>query len=512
MLRALSTVGGFTLMSRVTGMVREMAMARVFGTGIFADAFYAAFRLPNMFRRIFGEGAFNSAFVPLFNRELVEGDHASAERFASNAFSWLGAVLIAGTLVAIPGMPWFAKALVPGFDEAEFGVTVAYARIMFSYLLCIALSAQLSGVLNSLKVFSMPAFAPVLLNVFWVAALVVIVPLAHLKGQLYQVGEVAAWAVLTAGLAQLLLLWVSCFRHGMRVRPMIPRMSPRIRRLLVLMGPGVIAAGVQQVNILIGQQIASFEAGAVAALTYADRLYQLPNGMIGAAFGVVLLPEISRLLRSGDERGAKDTIGNGVLLSMLVTLPAAVALAVIPTPFVRALYEGGKFGAESVSVVSVTTIGFAFGIPAFVLMKVFQAGYFARENTKAPLKIAVVTVIVNTGLSLALFPHLKTLGIAIATTVASWVNVLLLVRGLRGKIGLTRDRLGKLARTLAAAVAMGLAVWFCAPFLQPWIDGAVWQKWVAALSLVTLGAGVYAFLALALRATSLSELKAGFKK
>lgn len=512
MLRALSTVGGFTMMSRITGMVREMLIGRIFGTTMFADAIYTAFALPNMFRRIFGEGAFNSAFVPLFNRELVEGNRESAERFANNAFSWLATVLLLGTLIAIPGMPYLAKALAPGFTEEALQVTTSYGRVMFSYLLCIALGAQLSGVLNSMKIFAVPAFAPVLLNLSMIAGLLIVVPLAHLNGRLFEVGQVISWSVFFAGIVQLTLLWATCRARDMKIRLVVPRMSPRIRRLLILMGPGVLAAGVQQVNNIIGRQIASGEEGIVGALSYADRLYQMPNGMIGAAFGVVLLPEISRLLRGGDECGAKQTMGDGVVFSMLLTLPAAAALMLVPEPFVRALYEGGKFGDESVRIVAGATTGFAAGLPAFVLMKVLQAGFFARENTKAPLLIAVVTVVVNIALSFLLFPWFKALGIAIATSAASWVNVGLLVLGLRGKIGLTRERLGRLVRILLAAGVMGVLVWFLAGWFEPLMEGAVWVKWMVLAALVGIGAAAYALLALALKATSLRELKAGFRR
>jgi putative peptidoglycan lipid II flippase len=298
----------------------------------------------------------------------------------------------------------------------------------------------------------------------------------------------------------------------MKIRPMKPVLSSRVRRLLILMGPGVLAAGVQQVNNLIGQQIASQEEGVVGALSFADRLYQMPNGMIGAAFGVVLLPEISRLLRSGKELEAKETMGDGVVMSMLLTLPAAAALAIIPVPFVRALYEGGEFGADSVSMVASATIGYAFGVPAFVLMKVLQAGFFARENTKAPLKIAVVTVIVNIVLSLILFPYLKALGIALATTASAWVNVALLGFGLRGRMGVDRARVVKLVKILVASLVMGLGVWLLSQTLDPWMDGGFVLKWGAVLVLVAAGGVTYGVLALVLKATSFAELKAGFKR
>lgn len=289
-------------------------------------------------------------------------------------------------------------------------------------------------------------------------------------------------------------------------------MNPRMRRLLLLMGPGVLAAGVQQVNILIGQQIASQAEGMVGAMSYADRLYQMPNGMIGAAFGVVLLPEISRLLRAGHELRAKETMSEGVMLSMLLTLPAAAALALVPVPFVRALYEGGQFGAESIRIVASATVGFALGVPAFVLIKVLQAGYFARENTKEPLKMAAVAVAVNIVFSLLLFPWFKALGIALATSIAAWVNVILLARGLRGKLGVERAQIIKLGKILFSSLVMGAVVWLASVGMESWISGAFWQKWVAVLLLVGTGGSLYGLLVLGLRATSLAQLKAGFKR
>ncbi|MFC7338147.1 murein biosynthesis integral membrane protein MurJ [Haloferula chungangensis] len=513
MLRALSTVGGFTLMSRLLGLVREMFMAALLGTSIVTDAFYAALRLPNMFRRIFGEGAFNSAFVPLFARELAEGNEAAAHRFACNAFSWLGVVLVIATAVLIPGMQWFARLLVPAAAPDLYELVVAYGRIMFSYLLCMALSAHLSGVLNSLKIFAMPAFAPVVLNVLMLLVLAVIVPLAHLKGELVLIGTLVSWSVCAAGFAQLFLLWATCWRKGVKIIPMMPKMTPRIRRLLILMGPGVAAAGVQQINLVVGTAIASSEKSAISSLNFADRLFQMPNGMIGAAFGVVLLPEITRLLRGGDELGANEAIGKGVFFAMLLTVPAAIALATVPAAFVGPIYDRGQFAEnEALIPVSMALAAFALGLPAYVLVKVLQAGYFARENTKSPMKIAAVTVTVNAVASLALFPLVGFIGIAIATTLAGWVNVALLVYGLRGSIGLTARRKSQLLRILLASLAMGAFLHFTYPTMAAWFAGPEWQKVSAMLILVAGGGVVYGVSAIALKATSLSELKAGFRR
>lgn len=500
------------MMSRILGLVREVFMAAFLGTGPIADAFYLALRLPNMFRRIFGEGAFNSAFVPLFGRELAEGNPEVAQRFARNTFAWLGGILLVATLVLIPGMPWFGRIIAPVAESDIYEPMVAYARIMFSYLLCMALSAHLSGVLNTLGTFSMPAFAPVLLNVLMLIVLAVIVPLAHLKGELFQIGELVSWSVCAAGFAQLLLLWITCWKKGYRILPVRPTMTPRIRRLAVLMGPGVVAAGIQQINLLIGSAIASSQQDAVSSLNYADRLFQMPNGMIGAAFGVVLLPEVTRLLRSGKELAANDEIGRGVVFSMLLTLPAMVAFVVAPSAFIGPIYERIQFTAEDTLHVSRTLAAFAIGLPAYVLVKVLQAGYFARENTKSPMLIALVTVAVNIVASLSLFPFFSFVGIAIATSLAGWVNVALLVIGLRGRMGLGKKRVNQLVRTLLAALAMGAVVWLAHRALGVWFEGAQWQKAIAMLLVVGVGASTYAVIALALKATSLTELKAGFKR
>jgi putative peptidoglycan lipid II flippase len=497
MLRALSTVGGFTMMSRVLGMVREIFMAALLGAGPITDAFYLALRLPNMFRRIFGEGAFNSAFVPLFSRDLAEGRVEVAHRFARSAFSWLGGILLVATLILIPGMPWFGRLIAMFAGDDIFSPMVPYARIMFSYLLCMALSAHLSGVLNSLGHFSMPAFAPVLLNVLMLVVLAVVVPVAHLQGQLYRIGELVSWSVCAAGFAQLLLLWIVCWRKGVRIYPVRPRLSPRVRR---------------QINLVVGSSIASSEKAAVSALSFADRLFQMPNGMIGAAFGVVLLPEITRLLRGGDESGANDTVGRGVLFSMLLTLPAAVAFMAAPEAFVGPIYERGKFGAGDTQAVSLALQAFAAGLPAYVLLKVLQTAYFARENTASPMRLALVTAGVNAAGSIALFPLLGFVGIAIATSVAGWVNVVLLVRGLRGSLGLGARRRGQLARTVLAAAAMGAVVFAAHRLLGTWFGGAQWQKFIAMALVTGAGASAYGVLVLALKATSVAELKAGFRR
>lgn len=509
----MATVSGFTLMSRVLGLVREVLIGRYLGTGSTADAFIAAFRFPNMFRRIFGEGAFNSAYVPLFARELEEHGEAAARQFASRAFTILALVLGIGTLIAIPAMPAIMWVFAHGFidDPGKFDTTVALARIMFSYLLCMALSAHLSGTLNTLKVFAMPAFAPVLLNIIFITALLIAVPALGLVGDFYEIGLVISWAVFFAGFAQLLLLYVTCWRKGVQIRPVVPRLTPRIRRLFVLMVPGVLAASIQQINLVVGTVIASGQDGALSYLYYSDRIYQLPLGMIGIAFGVVLLPDITRKLRGGDRAGATGSITRGMEFAMLLTLPAAMAMVIIPTPIISTIFERGEFTPESTRQTAAALAGFALGLPGYVLVKVLQPGYFAREDTKRPMLMAGVTVLVNVALSLALFPRFGHVGIAAATAVSAWVNVALLVLGLRDFWKPDPATLRRLPKMLGAALLMGVVLWGLHGLIADWFTGAFAMKALGLALLVGTGLAVYAIAALALKAISLRALKAGFK-
>ena len=683
------TVSGFTLVSRILGFVRDILIARFIGTGPVADAFVAAFRFPNIFRRIFGEGAYNAAFVPLFGRKREEEGEETAVGFARNTFSALVWVVGILTLVAIPCMHWLMMAVVPGFlpkyeedlgsigpgqafherkvntrgareiyfqvtgeseaavrhwsartrikdmrfvdadgkefpllarleakeshmilgeDEDQvvdssgfirtrlalsgdshsgvrrevdprerffpregekilevvhgvesgglarivlpeghrlesfhvrvaidpasggadfpqatlrlyrnhpdnFDLTVALSRIMFCYLFFMALVAHLSGVLNTFKHFAMPAAAPILLNIVLVSALG-LTWMMRWEGDL-QIGKTLAWGVALAGVLQFAALWVTCSRAGAVMVPHKPLWNPELKKLLLLMGPGVIAAGIQQVNLLVGGIIASFQQGAISTLYYADRVSQLPLGMIGIALGVVLLPEVTRRLRSGRESEAADSILRGMELAMLLTLPATAAMIAIHEPLIGGLFGGDRFDAEDVSKTGWALAGFALGLPGYVLIKVLQPSYFARENTKAPMFMAGVAVAVNIVCSLILFNLLRPtgyghVGIAVATAISAWVNVALLWRGMDGFVKISSDEWKRLIRMILASVVMGGVVWLAGMALGPWLSGTQWQKIMALVLIVGTGMTVYGILALAMRATSLAALRAGF--
>ena len=393
-------------------------------------------------------------------------------------------------------------------DPATFALTVRLSQITFIYLLFMALVAHLSGVLNTFRMFGVPAAAPILLNIVFLVGLGVFV--AGLKSEVP--AHICAWCVAVAGLLQFILLYGACWKNGYKVKVQKPVLDRSIKRLFGLMGPGVLAAGIQQINLLVGGIIASFIPGAISWLYYSDRVYQLPLGMIGIALGVVLLPEVTRLVRRDDEQGASDAIVRGMELGLLVTLPAAVAMLVIPEQIISVLFERGAFTPDDAVQSGMALRGFALGLPGYVMIKVLQPGFFARENTKAPMMMAGVTVVVNIVVSLLLFGPLGHVGIAIATTVAAWVNVILLARGLKGMVTPGREFWTRSLRICVASVAMGVIVWLGLQVLDSWFYEVFWKKCVALGLLIGLGMSVYAVLVLMLKATSVAELKAGFRR
>lgn len=420
------SVGGLTLVSRVFGFVRDAMMAAVLGVGPAADAFYAAFRFPNLFRRLFAEGAFNTAFVPLFSGARAQKGDEHARDLAARIMSWLVAILIVITVLAEIFMEWVLIPFVPGFlaDPAKFELTVLLTRILFPYLACMSLVAAYAAILNALERFVAAAFAPVMLNIVNIAALTLVIVLA-----VNDATVAALWvsvATIIAGVAQLAIVWFAVRRAGFLPRFALPRIDPEVRRFWVLALPAVMTGGITQINIFIGTIIASGAASAISYLYYADRLYQLPLGIIGIAVGTVLLPVLSGHLKNGRDVEAREAQEQSLLVSMLLSMPAATALIALSVPIVRVLFERGAFGPVATEETARALIAFAAGLPAFVLVRVLQPGYFAREDTLTPTIFAAISVVVNITLSLILFPWLEHVGIAIATSTAAWTNALML--------------------------------------------------------------------------------------
>ena len=502
--KAFATVGGLTLLSRLLGFVRDILAAAVLGTGLVADAFFVAFRFPNLFRRLFGEGAFNSAFVPLFAGKLEGEGRESARAFAEEAMAGLVFVLVLLSAVCMISMPWLMNLLAPGFADTpqKYDLAVLLTQITFPYLLCMSLVALLSGVLNTFGKFVESSSVSIVLNLVLAAAMLLSIWLGYRNEP--AAGFIQAWGVFIAGILQLALLIWGVWRAGFMMRLRWPRWNANMKQLVALGIPGIVAGGITQLNIVIGTVIASLQDGAVSHLYYADRIYELPLAIVGIAIGVVLLPDVSRHLRAGNHAAVMDSQNRSLEFAMLLTVPAALALAVIPFSIVSVLFERGAFTAADTPKTALALAIFALGLPAFVLIKVFSPAYFAREDTKTPMRFAVISLTANTLGSIALFflfrwlgwmPHL---GIAVATTLGGWMNAGMLWRGLKqANHFVADDRLLKsLPLIVLASIIMAVALLIGAEVLAPWLSaGHGFLIRAGALGVLVAWGGLVYFLA-----------------
>jgi len=501
------TVGFWTLASRVLGFAREILLTAYVGPGPVMDAFVAAFRLPNMFRRFFAEGAFNAAFVPMFAKKLEAGE--DAQGFAQAAFNLLllaVLVLVGLGMVFMPGLVWVTA---QGFaGDARFDMTVGFGYIVFPYILFMSLAALFSGVLNAMGRFAAAAAAPVLLNIFACIAMVV----AAVVG-----GEVINWLIWTipvAGLAQLALVWTAAGRAGIRLRPCRPGLSREMRNLVRVAVPAALAMGVTQINLVVGQVVASDIENAVSWLFVADRLYQLPLGVVGIAVGIVLLPDLSRRLRAGDDSGARDALSRAGEFSLMLTIPSTVAFLVMPLPLVSVLYERGATGPEDVAAIALAVAVYGVGLPSFVLHKLLQPLYFAREDTRSPFHYALVAMVVNAALAFGLKPVVGWIAPAIAASAAGWVMVALLAFGARGMGEVARfdARFHRRAwRIVAASVVMG-GVLLATVTGFDWVFALPRWRYLALFGLIVLGAVSYFGAGQMLGAFRLGDLKRAMRR
>ena len=424
--RKFASVGGATMASRVLGFVREAMIAAFLGAGPVADAFYAAFRFPNLFRRLFAEGAFNSAFVPLFASELETGGRDAAREFAEKILSFLLLVLLVFSALAMIFMPFLVGTIIaPKFadDQAKFDLTILLTRIMFPYLAAMSLVAMLSGILNAFRRYFLAAFAPVVLNIILIAVLAG----AGLSGyEPREIGIAMAWGVFLAGIMQLALLIYGIRKQGFPLSLRMPRPSPAVKRLLILALPTALAGGITQINLLVGQIIASAQAGGIAIMNYADRLMQLPLGIIGISIGVVLLPELTRALAGDNRKEAMHLQNRSLEFGLGLTVPAAVGLFMIPLPLIALVYERGAFDRETSELTAQVLAAFALGLPSFVLIKIFQPSFYARQDMRTPMWFSGVNAVSNIVLALLLFPVYGVVGLALATSAAGWINAFLL--------------------------------------------------------------------------------------
>ena len=392
-----ATVGGYTMGSRVLGFLRDILIASVLGAGPVADAFFVAFKLPNFLRRLFAEGAFNAAFVPLFAGVLERDGRAAAKSFAEDVLTVLLWTLLVLVIAAQIVMPWLMHVLAPGFadEPGKLDLTVQLTRLTFPYILLISLVSLLGGVLNSLYRFAAVAATPILLNLCLIGALLGLSHWTETPGHALAIG------VTVGGIVQFVWLIVAASRAGMSLRLRWPRLTPGVKRLLILAAPAALGAGVAQINLVVDIIIASLlPPGSVSFLYYADRVNQLPLGVVGVAVGTALLPLLSRQLRAGEVEEAVGSLNRAIEMALLLAVPAAVALIVIAGPVIAVLFERGAFGVDESSATAGALIAYAAGLPAFVLIKVLAPGYFARQDTRTPVRIAILCLTVNVVLNL----------------------------------------------------------------------------------------------------------------
>lgn len=472
------------MLSRILGFVREMMFAAFLGTGPVIEAFLIAFSLPNMFRRLFAEAAFNMAFVPMFSKKVETGD--GPLDFARDALAGMATILLVLTIIAQIFTPALVFLMASGFaGDERFDLAVIYGRIAFPYILFIALAALLSGVLNALGRFAAAAAAPVLLNIIFIAA----ISGAYLIG--LDLGLTLAWAVPIAGIAQLTLVWVAAARAGYPVIPRRPRLTPELKRLAIIAAPAALAGGVVQINLLVGRNVSSQFDGAVAWLYYADRLYQLPLGVIGIAIGVVLLPDLSRKLAAGDTQGGRDGFNRATELALALTIPCSVALMVIPAPMIAVLFQRGAFSSDDTAFTALAVAVYGAGLPAFVLQKVFQPLYYAREDTRRPFYFAVVAMVVNAAIAIGFASTIGYIAAAFATSIAGWAMAWLLWRYARefGEAAQFDDRFRKrMPRIILASILMGIVLYGMMILLISPLALPVWR--VAALAALLVTGGV----------------------
>jgi putative peptidoglycan lipid II flippase len=505
LLRSVATVGGYTMASRVLGFIRDVLTAAYLGAGPVADAFFVAQRLPNLFRALFAEGAFSAAFVPIFSGMIATEGKPAAKRFAEDAIAVLLSALFVFVVICEVAAPWLIDVLAPGFSAypEKYALTVALTRITFPYLLLISLVSLQGGVLNSVERFAATAATPMLLNLFLIGALLMVRPVS---------GQALAWAVTASGFAQFLWLMVSCHRAGLALALPLPRFTPEIRRLVRLMVPGIFGAGVTQLNLVVSTAVASLlPTGAVSYLYYADRLNQLPLAVVGIAVGTAILPSLSRQVRGGDDAGARYTQNRGLELAFLLTLPAAVGLGVAAGPIMEVLFERGAFGTVAARATAAALAAYSAGLPAFVLIKVMTPGFFARHDTATPVKVAFIAMAVNLALTLLLgvASPLRHVGVALALSVAGWVNALLLMFLLhrRGHFILDHRSRRVLPRVFAAALGMGVVIWAIEARLGFLFAGGQTMRLLALAFLIGTGLLCYAALALLLGVVDWGEIR-----
>lgn len=518
LVRNVGTIGGLTLVSRIFGFGRDMLLARVLGAGLAADAWQLAFTLPNTFRRLFAEGAFSVAFVPMYTRRLHAeegGGEEAADRFATDVLSvfvWVLLGFSALCMIAMPGIVWMLAREYQSV-EGKFELSVMLSRVTFPYLALVSLVAMLSGLLNARSRFAPGAFVPVLLNIVMIGG---IVTGWYLRGGSDD-DTIVAWSLAIslalAGVAQLAYMWWATRRAGVQLRITTPKFTPEVKRLAMLMLPATFGAGIYQISQLVDTFFAtSLPQGSLTLLKLADRLNQMPLGVFGIALGTAILPMLARHIQSGNNAEAQRLQANAIEIAMLLCLPCAVALSICAEAFTAGIFQGGKMTPEDTALMGNIVIALVCGLPAYVLIKVFQPAFFSREDTRTPVWVAAGALAINVALNFYVVPRYGITGLAAATAVTATLNVLTLytILQIRGWFHFTGKLAGKIMRQLVATAAMGAILWWLTPQLEPfWRGDALGRIWSLSL-LVIAGAGIFfgtAYLVGALDKDLLAQLR-----
>ncbi|WP_126173120.1 murein biosynthesis integral membrane protein MurJ [Altericroceibacterium xinjiangense] len=511
LIRNVGTIGGLTLVSRVFGFARDILLARTLGAGGVADAWQLAFQLPNIFRRLFAEGAFASAFVPLFNRrmsakgDLLDPDLSDARAFTGEVLAVLIPILIVFSALALIAMPWIAGLFAnEGIEEDPelYDLAVLMARLTFPYLAFMSLATVFASILNSLSRFAAAAAAPILLNLCMLTVLVIGILQSDSIEVRRQIGFWLAIAVTVSGFLQMLWLGWWAHRQGFRIGLGRPRITPGVRELGMLILPAVLGAGVYQISRFIDLFfLSTLPDGAYTFLAMADRLNQLPLGIIGIALGTAILPSLSRFVAQDDQEGAFRLQSNAVELALLLTVPAAVALFFVGSAFTRAFYVGGAFTYADALQTGAVVSALVLGLPAYVLIKVLMPSFFARKDTRTPVYTAGGSLLVNIALNFLLVPRLGVVGLALAGSAAAWINCagLYTILSLRGFYHLTPLALGRILRIGLASALMGAALWYALPYGTGWYAGSLFERIASVVGLVALGGTVFLVAAFALK-------------
>jgi putative peptidoglycan lipid II flippase len=512
LLRSFFTVSSYTALSRVLGFIRDIFIAKYLGSTVTADAFFVAFRLPNFFRRVFAEGAYNAALIPVFSGVIIDSkDDQEAADFVENTMSFLLFVAVILTIIFYFGMPYIIQILAPGFssNKEAFDLAVHFGKIIFPYLIFICLVAHFTSIMNVHGKFAAGSLTPSILNISFILSLFILTP------YLPSAGHALSYGALIGGLFQFLLMYIAVLNFY-RPRIKLPELNTRMKKFFALFIPGIFGSGVIQLNIIIGTMIASLlPVGAISHIYYADRLNQLPLAIFGIAMGIVLLPTLSKAIKKNNHEEVQTTQNRSLEFCLLISIPSAVGLYILSEPIIYILFERGAFVNKDTLITARVLSKFALGLPAYILIKVLLTCFFAREDTKTPLYVSIVSVVVNIILSLILIQSMQEIGIALATAISAWINALFLyiMLRIRNNISLDTRLIISGYKIIICSIVMGVTCYFLKLILLPHIIlHSNILNFLVLIVAITINQIIYIIMIFMLKVLTIDELKRYIKK